>query len=514
MKNDKLIIFDTTLRDGEQSAGAAMNADEKLKIALQLERLRVDVIEAGFPVSSRGEFLAVQQVAQHVKNSVVCGLARANQKDIAAAGDAIAPAARCRVHTFIATSPIHMSKKLNLSADEVLTRAVAAVKMARHYTDDVEFSPEDASRSDEDFLCRVLEAVIAAGATTVNIPDTVGYAVPYQFGAMIGRLMERVPNSHKAIFSVHCHNDLGMAAANSLSAVLSGARQIEGTINGIGERAGNTALEEVIMAVRTRRDIFACDIDIDTRQLVAASRMVSSVTGFPVQPNKAIVGVNAFAHESGIHQDGVLKHKETYEIMSAEDVGWSSNRIRLGKLSGRSAFKTRLAELGVNFDNNEALNVAFLRFKDLADKKRDIYDDDLLAIVADESHNDEHAYRLVSFSSVTKTGHRPQATVVFVDDAGEHTAESDGDGQVDAAFRAIESVAKSGAALSLYSVRGITAGSDSQGDVSVQLTCGELTVTGHGADTDIVVASAKAYLNALGRLQKSSARAHPQRQAI
>ena len=371
-----LKIFDTTLRDGEQSAGAAMSADEKLKIALQLERMRVDVIEAGFPASSRGDFLAVRRIAERVKNSVVCGLARASEKDIAAAGEAVAPAAQKRVHTFIATSPIHMQNKLNMTPDEVLERAVAAVKMARDHTDDVEFSPEDAGRSEEDFLCRVIEAAIAAGAGTVNIPDTVGYTMPHQFGGLIRRLRERVPNSDRAVFSVHCHNDLGMAVANSLAAVLEGAGQVEGTINGIGERAGNTALEEVIMAVRTRRDVFACDTNIDTRQLVAASKLVSSVTGFPVQPNKAVVGVNAFAHESGIHQDGVLKHKETYEIMSAEDVGWASNRLRLGKLSGRNAFKTRLAELGVSFESEEALNGAFRRFKDLADKKRDIYDDD------------------------------------------------------------------------------------------------------------------------------------------
>lgn len=513
MNDDKLIIFDTTLRDGEQSAGASMSADDKLKIALHLERLRVDIIEAGFPVSSRGDFDAVQNIARHIRESVVCGLARANEKDIAAAGEAIAPAARRRLHTFIATSPIHMSKKLQMQPDEVLARAVAAVKMARKYTDDVEFSPEDAGRSEEDFLCRVLEATIAAGATTVNIPDTVGYTMPHQFGALIGRLMTRVPNAHKAVFSVHCHNDLGMAVANSLSAVLAGARQVEGTINGIGERAGNTALEEVIMAVRTRRDVFSCDTDVDARQLVAASRIVSSVTGFPVQPNKAVVGANAFAHESGIHQDGVLKHKETYEIMSAEDVGWASNHIRLGKLSGRNAFKTRLAALGMHFDDDELFNAAFLRFKDLADKKRDIYDDDLLAVAEDDSAESE-SYRLLAFSSQTQSGKRPSAQVRFTSPDGEHDATGEGDGQVDAAFRAIEGVAQSGAAVTLYAVRNITAGSDSQGEVSVRLVRDGLTATGRGADTDIVVASVKAYLNALGRLHKTAARAHPQQAAV
>ncbi len=516
MKNDSLIIFDTTLRDGEQSAGASMTADEKLKIALHLERMRVDVIEAGFPVSSRGDFDAVKQIAEHVKNSTVCGLARAGQKDIEAAGQAIAPAPRKRLHTFIATSPIHMSKKLNMSPDEVLQRAVAAVKMARDFTDDVEFSPEDAGRSEEDFLCRIIEAVIAVGATTINIPDTVGYTMPHQFGGLIGRLIERVPNSDKAIFSVHCHNDLGMAVANSLSAVLAGARQVEGTINGIGERAGNTALEEVIMAVRTRRDVFVCDTNIDTRLLVPASKLVSSVTGFAVQPNKAIVGANAFAHESGIHQDGVLKHKETYEIMSAEDVGWASNRIQLGKLSGRNAFKTRLAELGEHFEDEATLNNAFIRFKELADKKRDIYDDDLLAVVADEQHIAEELYQLVSFAAVSKTDSRPHVSLVLAAAANgeEHSAESEGDGQVDAAFRAIEKIADSGAQVALYAVRNITAGSDSQGDVSVRLKKDDMMATGHGADTDIVVASVKAYLNALGRLQKTAVRAHPQQQAV
>ena len=510
MERDKLIIFDTTLRDGEQSAGAAMSADDKLKIALQLERLRADVIEAGFPASSRGDFDAVRRIAGQVRESIVCGLARANEKDIAAAGEAIAPAKRKRLHTFIATSPIHMQKKLRMTPDEVLSRAVAAVKLARQYADDVEFSPEDAGRSDEDFLCRVLESAIAAGATTVNIPDTVGYTMPHQFGALIGRLMSRVPNADKAVFSVHCHNDLGMAAANSLAAVLAGARQVEGTINGIGERAGNTALEEVIMAVRTRRDVFSCDSNVDARQLVAASRLVSSVTGFPVQPNKAVVGANAFAHESGIHQDGVLKHKETYEIMSAEDVGWSSNQIRLGKLSGRNAFRARLEELGARFEDEESFNAAFARFKDLADKKRDIYDDDLLAVAAESGDAGGESYSLVSFEAVSKTGVRPRARVSFLSPDGEHSAEAEGDGQVDAAFRAIETVAKSGASVSLYSVRNITAGSDSQGEVSVRLAADGLTATGRGADTDIVVASVKSYLNALGRLQGAARRINAQ----
>lgn len=509
---DNLIIFDTTLRDGEQSAGASMTADEKLKIALQLERLRVDVIEAGFPVSSRGDFEAVKSIAGHIKESIVCGLARANVKDITAAGEAIAPAARKRLHTFIATSPIHMEKKLNMSPDAVLDAAVAAVKFARRYTDDVEFSPEDAGRSDEDFLCRVLEAAIRAGATTVNIPDTVGYTMPHQFGELIRRLRERVPNAAKAVFSVHCHNDLGVAVANSLAALLAGARQVEGTVNGIGERAGNTALEEVIMAVRTRRDVFSCDSRVDSRQLVPTSKMISTVTGFPVQPNKAIVGVNAFAHESGIHQDGVLKHKNTYEIMEAEDVGWGSNHIRLGKLSGRNALRTRLAELGVTFAADSELNAVFTKFKELADKKRDIYDDDLLALAGAQLENEDDV-RLESFSFSSSSDGKPFARIAWVANGKHYAADSDGDGQVDAAFRAVEKAFNSGAELALYSVRNITGGSDSQGDVSVRLIKNGVEATGHGVDTDIVAASVKAYINALQRLGRAAEKTHPQMSA-
>ena len=507
---DNLIIFDTTLRDGEQSAGAAMTGDEKLKIALQLERMRVDVIEAGFPVSSPGDFKAVQAIAARIKDSTVAGLARANEKDIRAAGEAIAPAPRKRLHTFIATSPIHMQKKLNMSPDAVLDAAVAAVKLAGEYTDDIEFSPEDAGRSEEDFLCRIIEAAIAAGATTINIPDTVGYTMPAQFGALVGRLMERVPNAGKAVFSVHCHNDLGLAVANSLAAVLAGARQVEGTINGIGERAGNTSLEEVIMAVRTRRDVFSCDSRVVSRQLVPTSKMVSNVTGFPVQPNKAIVGVNAFAHESGIHQDGVLKHKETYEIMSAEDVGWSSNLIRLGKLSGRNALRTRLAELGATFADEEVFNDVFRRFKELADKKRDIYDEDLLALTGAAS-GEEDAYALESYAFSSSSAGKPHAKLRWRANGKTHEGEADGDGMVDAAIRAVEQEAASNAAVALYSVNNITDGSDAQGSVSIRLTRNGTEATGHGTDTDIIVASVKAYINALARLDKAEAKTHPQR---
>ncbi|MES9886318.1 MAG: 2-isopropylmalate synthase, partial [Candidatus Sedimenticola sp. 6PFRAG1] len=372
---DKLIIFDTTLRDGEQSPGASMTKDEKLRIAKALEKMQVDVIEAGFPIASVGDFEAVQAVAQTVKESTICGLARALEKDIDRAGEALKDANSGRIHTFIATSPIHMEQKLRMSPDQVVEQAVWAVKRARGFTDNVEFSAEDAGRSDLDFLCRIFEEVIKAGATTINVPDTVGYAMPQQFGETIRNLIERIPNSDKAVFSVHCHNDLGLAVSNSLSAVKNGARQVECTINGLGERAGNASLEEVTMAVRTRPDFFDCETGLDTTQIVGCSRLVSSITGFPVQPNKAIVGANAFAHESGIHQDGVLKSRETYEIMRAQDVGWSQNRMVMGKHSGRNAFRTRLEELGITFDSEEELNDAFRRFKDLADKKHEIFDD-------------------------------------------------------------------------------------------------------------------------------------------
>ena len=389
---DKLIIFDTTLRDGEQSPGASMTREEKVRIAKALERLKVDVIEAGFPAASQGDFESVQAVADAIKDSTVCGLARALDKDIDRAGEALKGAKSARIHTFIATSPIHMQMKLQMSPEQVIEHAVRAVKRARQYTDNVEFSPEDAGRSEEDFLCRILEAVIDAGATTLNIPDTVGYSMPEQFGKTIYNLRQRIPNADKAIFSVHCHNDLGLAVANSLSAVMHGARQVECTINGLGERAGNASLEEVVMAVRTRQDFFPCYTTLDTREIVTCSKLVSSITGFPVQPNKAIVGANAFAHESGIHQDGVLKNRETYEIMRAEDVGWSTNRMVLGKHSGRNAFKTRILELGHNFTSETELNEAFFRFKQLADKKHDIYDEDLQALISEQEFDTEEEW--------------------------------------------------------------------------------------------------------------------------
>ena len=509
--HEHLIIFDTTLRDGEQSPGASMTKEEKIRIAWQLERMGVDVIEAGFPAASNGDFEAVKAVADTVKESVVCGLARAIETDIQRTGEALRGTQLARIHTFIATSPIHMKNKLRMTPEQVITQAVRAVKWARQYTDNIEFSPEDAGRSELDFLCKILEAVIDAGATTLNIPDTVGYTMPEQFGRLILNLRERIPNSDKAIFSVHCHNDLGLAVANSLAAVVSGARQVECTINGLGERAGNASLEEIVMAIRTRQDYFPCDTRIDTTCIVPASKLVSGITGFPVQPNKAIVGANAFAHESGIHQDGVLKHRETYEIMRAEDVGWNANKILLGKHSGRNAFRNRLMELGIELESENMLNNAFMRFKELADKKHEIFDEDLHALVSDEVLILQERYRLISLIAHCETGEIPYAHIVISDNNGnEMHAKSQGSGPVDATFKAIEVLLSSGAELQLFSVNNITSGTDAQGEVTVRLRQSDRVVNGHGADTDIVVASAKAYLSALNKLCSKLERAHPQ----
>ena len=508
---DRLIIFDTTLRDGEQSPGAAMTREEKLRIAKQLERLRVDVIEAGFAAASVGDFDAVRSIAGAVRDSIVCSLARANEDDIARAAEALLGAKAKRIHTFIATSPLHMEKKLKMTPEQVLEHARRAVRLARRHADDVEFSAEDASRSELDFLCRVLEAAIAEGATTINIPDTVGYAVPEQYGRLLGTLRERIPNSDRAIWSVHCHNDLGMAVANSLAGVLNGVRQIECTINGLGERAGNTSLEEVVMAVKTRRDVFDLEVRVDTTQIVPSSKLVSNITGFPVQPNKAVVGANAFAHASGIHQDGVLKARQTYEIMRAEDVGWIANRIVLGKLSGRNAFRQRVQELGIPIESDEELAAAFARFKDLADRKAEIFDEDIQALFSDEAvvpHN-EH-FRLVSLSQRSETGSRPHARVLFKMGARQIDSQSDGNGPVDATFKAIESVIESGSELLLYSVNAITSGTEAQGEVTVRLGRAGRIVNGVGSDPDIVAASAKAYINALNKLYTTVERLNPQ----
>ena len=508
---DKLIIFDTTLRDGEQSPGASMTRAEKVRVARALEKMRVDVIEAGFPIASPGDFESVKAVAEVVTDSTVCGLARTGDQDIDTAAEALKPARSARIHTFIATSPIHMERKLKMQPDEVVEAAVRAVKRARTYTDNVEFSPEDAGRSELDFLCRVIEAVIDAGANTINIPDTVGYSVPLQFGETIKQLIERIPNSDKAIFSVHCHNDLGLAVSNSLAAVLSGARQVECTINGLGERAGNAALEEIVMALRTRQDVFSCDTELDTTEIMNCSRLVSNITGFPVQPNKAVVGANAFAHESGIHQDGVIKSRETYEIMRAQDVGWNDNRLVMGKHSGRNAFRTRLKELGFEFGNEEELNEAFVRFKELADKKHEIFDEDLQALVTDTMQDvGNERSKLVSLRVVTETGETPSASITMTVDGHEKVGKSEGDGPVDAVFKAIETVMNSGCELQLFSVNNITGGTDAQGEVTVRLEMDGRIVNGRGSDTDILAASAKAYINAVNRVMDSVERAHPQ----
>jgi len=510
--SNKLIIFDTTLRDGEQSPGASMTKDEKIRIARQLERLKVDVIEAGFAASSQGDFEAIKAIAGTVRESIICSLSRANDRDISRAAEALAPAERKRIHTFIATSPLHMEKKLRMSPDQVYEQARQAVRFARKFTDDVEFSPEDGSRSDMDFLCRVLEGVIAEGATTINFADTVGYGVPELYGTMLRRLRERIPNSDKAVWSVHCHNDLGMAVANSLAGVMiGGARQVECTINGLGERAGNTALEEIVMAVRTRKDHFNLEIGVDATQIVPTSKLVSQITGFAVQPNKAVVGANAFAHASGIHQDGVLKARDTYEIMRAEDVGWATNKIVLGKLSGRNAFKQRLDELGIKLDSEAEVNAAFSRFKELADRKSDIFDEDIMALVSDEqqSHETEH-YNFVSLSQHSETGEKPSAIITFSIEGKESTCEGRGNGPVDAIVNAIESKTQSGAELLLFSVNAITTGTESQGEVTMRLSKSGRIVNGVGADLDIVVASAKAYLSALNKLQSKTEKLNPQ----
>jgi 2-isopropylmalate synthase len=513
--SERVIIFDTTLRDGEQSPGASMTGEEKLRIAKALERLKVDVIEAGFAIASPGDFAAVKAIADTIKDSTICSLARALDADIERAAEALAGANSARIHTFIATSPIHMQHKLRMAPDQVVEQAVRAVRKARNLCADVEFSCEDAGRSELDFLCRIIEAAIDAGARTINIPDTVGYAIPHQYGELIAQLRARIPNADKAIFSVHCHNDLGLAVANSLAAVAAGARQVECTINGLGERAGNAALEEVVMALRTRQDLFGLDTRIETEHILAASRLVSGITGFPVQPNKAIVGANAFAHESGIHQDGVLKHRETYEIMSAESVGWNTNRMVLGKHSGRAAFRSRLEALGIGFASDAELNAAFARFKELADRKHEIFDEDLQALVTDTLAAEvPEPFKLSDLAVTSRMGEMPVARLVLNLDGVEREAQAQGSGPVDATFKAIESLAHSEATLQLYSVNAITQGTDSQGEVTVRLEKDGRIVNGNGADTDIIIASAKAYLNALNLMQAGAQRAHPQASGI
>ncbi|EMU0673638.1 2-isopropylmalate synthase [Neisseria gonorrhoeae] len=504
---NRVIIFDTTLRDGEQSPGAAMTKEEKIRVARQLEKLGADIIEAGFAAASPGDFEAVNAIAKTITKSTVCSLSRAIERDIRQAGKAVAPAPKKRIHTFIATSPIHMEYKLKMKPKQVIEAAVKAVKIAREYTDDVEFSCEDALRSQIDFLAEICGAVIEAGATTINIPDTVGYSIPYKTEEFFRELIVKTPNGGKVVWSAHCHNDLGLAVANSLAALKGGARQVECTVNGLGERAGNASVEEIVMALKVRHDLFGLETGIDTTQIVPSSKLVSTITGYPVQPNKAIVGANAFSHESGIHQDGVLKHRETYEIMSAESVGWSANRLSLGKLSGRNAFKTKLADLGIELESEEALNAAFARFKELADKKREIFDEDLHALVSDEMGNmNAESYKFISQKISTETGEEPRADIVFGIKGEEKRASATGSGPVDAIFKAIESVAQSGATLQIYSVNAVTQGTESQGETSVRLARGNRVANGQGADTDILAATAKAYLSALSKLEFSAAK--------
>jgi len=492
-------IFDTTLRDGEQSPGASMNVDEKLQVAKQLARLGVDIIEAGFPIASHGDFEAVRRIASMVKGVTIAGLARTKMEDIERAGEAIKPAHSKRIHTFIATSDIHLQYKLKMSREEVLETAWKAVKKARQYTDDVEFSAEDATRSDWDYLCKVIESAIKAGATTINIPDTVGYTVPQEFGELIEFIMNKVPNIDKAVISVHCHNDLGLAVANSLTAILKGAGQVECTINGIGERAGNASLEEIVMALKTRPKFFMADTKIITQEIYKTSRLVSKITGMTVQPNKAIVGANAFAHEAGIHQDGFLKERSTYEIMRPEDVGIPQSKLVLGKHSGRHAFNTRLKELGYELKGEE-LNCAFEKFKHLADQKKYIFDEDIETLVSEEVSKAPEAYTLVALSVTSGINQKPKAIVTLRVGDKTVTQTGYGDGPVDATYKAIVSMTNTESNLLKFEVKSITGGTDALGEVMVSLEEHGRAVRGYGADTDIIVASARAYINALNKL--------------
>jgi len=500
MALERVIIFDTTLRDGEQSPGASMNQHEKVRIAKLLEEMRVDVIEAGFPIASQGDFEAVQAVAKAITESTICGLARAAKGDIDRCAEAIKPAKRGRIHTFISTSPLHMKYKLQMEPDAVYQAVIDSVTRARTHTDDVEWSAEDGSRTEHDFLCRCVEAAINAGARTINIPDTVGYTVPDEYHDLIKMLFNRVPNIDRAIISVHCHNDLGLAVANSLAAVRAGARQVECTINGLGERAGNAAMEEIVMALRTRKDYMPFDTAINSELITRASHTVSTITGFPVQPNKAIVGANAFAHESGIHQDGVLKNAQTYEIMTPESVGLKKSNLVMGKHSGRHAFREKLKELGYTLGDN-AVNDAFKRFKDLADKKKEVFDEDLVALVDDEVVRENDRIKFVSLEVIagTKVARQSADLELEVDGVLKHTTAT-GDGPVDALFNAIKQLTTDTQHLQIYQVNAVTGGTDAQAEVTVRLEENGKTVMGQGADTDTLVASARAYINALNKL--------------
>ena len=499
MKNDKVLIFDTTLRDGEQAPGASMNKDEKLEIAFLLERMGVDIIEAGFPISSPGDFESVRQVAKAIKTSTVCGLARAIRKDIEAAYDAVKVAKNGRIHVFLATSKIHLEHKFKKSEDEILVMAVDAVKFAKSKISNIEFSPEDASRSEKKFLYRILEAVIKAGATTVNIPDTVGYKTPDEYGKLFSDIRNNVPNIHKAVISTHCHDDLGMGVANSLAAIKNGARQVECTVNGIGERAGNAAMEEIVMALKTRSDFYHCDTNIKTQEIYKASRLVSKMTGFLVPPNKAIVGANAFRHESGIHQDGVLKEKSTYEIMSPESVGVPVGNLFLGKHSGRHAFKVRLKALNIELKDAD-LDKAFEEFKKLADQKKQVFDEDLLTIVEDNSKVFKPVWELVDLINTSGMKIAPKVEVTLKSKGKKFVKVSSGDGPVDACYKAIDKIIGIKGELLDYSIQSVTHGQDALGEVLVKVKINDKSVISRAASTDILVASAKAYLNAINKV--------------
>ena len=496
----KIIIFDTTLRDGEQSPGASLNNKEKLDIAKQLEALRVDIMEAGFPVSSPDDFHAVKTVAKEIKNVSVCGLARAVKKDIDVCYDAVKYAKKPRIHVFLATSKIHMKYKLRKAENEILKAAAWAVKYAKRKINDIEFSPEDASRTDTKFLYQVLEAVIDAGAKTVNIPDTVGYSTTYEFGSLIKNIRENVPNIDKAVISAHCHNDLGLAVGNSLAAVINGARQVECTVNGLGERAGNASLEEIVMSIATRKDIFDFKTGVKTNQIYKTSRLVSKLTGIFVQPNKAVVGANAFAHEAGIHQDGLLKERRTYEIMRPQDVGFGETKLVLGKHSGRHALKARLKKIGYNL-TEKGMGKAFARFKKLADKKKEIFDEDLATIVEDEIGTSRKFYRLESFYVSSGNEVTPSAKVTLKYKGKNLTGYSTGDGPVDACYKAVEKVSGVKQKLLSYSLNAVTAGKDALGEVSVKVKVGKRIVNGRGASTDVIEASLKACLDALNKFK-------------
>ncbi|GAB4236399.1 MAG: 2-isopropylmalate synthase [Methyloligellaceae bacterium] len=509
---ERVIIFDTTLRDGEQSPGASMTLEEKLQVAEVLDEMGVDVIEAGFPIASNGDFEAVSEIAKIARNAVIAGLARAGNKDIDRAADAVRHAKRPRIHTFISTSPVHMKYKLQMEPEAVLEAVTTSVTRARNHVEDVEWSAEDATRTEHDFLCRCVEAAIKAGATTINIPDTVGYTVPEEYHALIAMLIERVPGADEVIFSTHCHNDLGMAVANSLAGVRAGARQIECTINGLGERAGNAALEEVVMAIKTRNDVLPYTTGIDTTMIMRASKLVAGVTAFPVQYNKAIVGKNAFAHESGIHQDGMLKNNQTYEIMTPESVGLVESALVMGKHSGRHAFREKLKEMGYELGEN-AFQDAFARFKDLADKKKHIFDEDIEALVDDEMAQADEHIKLVALTVIAGSG-GPQKATITLDVGGRHeTREATGDGPVDATFNAIKAIVPHEAKLPLYQVHAVTEGTDAQAEVSVRLEEDGKTVTGRGADTDTMVASARAYVSALNKLMTKRQKTAPEKMA-